>query len=237
MQPDVFDKSHRSGSPPPSYTGYTIQERLDHQGMAFGVCGNSQCVDAVHSRAGLYDSVWHFVAGTASVPDSVIRFYLDGQMTMEGRFAGPIGVNNGDIFIGRHFLVGRYYSGLIDEVKVYDGALTGDEIWNHYLSCLAGIQDGEQNLANPEEGILLEQRCPNPLMGTVTLSYHLLEPACIKLSLFNIRGERVRVLGEGFKSSGWHAIDLDMSDLASGVYFARLDAGGISRMQKLVLLH
>jgi uncharacterized repeat protein (TIGR01451 family) len=131
-QPNVFDKSHRGPDQPPYYSGYTIQGALvETYALAFVACNGNGCPE-LHSEAPLNDSVWHFVVGTASTQDSVIRFYLDGEMTMELPFKGPINTNEGDIFIGRHYLLGRYFSGLIDQVKVYEGALTPEEVWLHY---------------------------------------------------------------------------------------------------------
>jgi hypothetical protein len=95
---------------------------------------NGHPVPEPHSGIALNDSLWHFVVGTASTQAAVIRFYLDGEMTMELPFEGPITPNEGDLFIGRHYLLGRYFSGVIDEVKVYDGALTSDEVCVHYHS-------------------------------------------------------------------------------------------------------
>jgi hypothetical protein len=135
-QPNVFDKSHRGPDQPPYNTGYVIQGALyTPMGLDFAVCGDQVGCVEVDSRVALNDSQWHFVVGTISMQDS-IRFYLDGKLTMVAAFKDEIGINDGDVYIGRHFLLGRYYSGLIDEVKIFDGALTSKEVWSHYINAV-----------------------------------------------------------------------------------------------------
>jgi hypothetical protein len=37
--------------------------------------------------------------------------------------------------------------------------------------------------------------------------------------------------------AGWYHVDLDPADFSSGIYFCRMDAGGMARQQKLTVLH
>jgi len=53
--------------------------------------------------------------------------------------------------------------------------------------------------------------------------------------VFNLAGQRVATLDQGFRGAGWHQARFDGSALASGVYVATLQAGGRSESQKLIL--
>jgi hypothetical protein len=54
--------------------------------------------------------------------------------------------------------------------------------------------------------------------------------------VFDVLGHEVALLSSGFVERGSHQVTFDGSSLALGIYFARLDAGAVSRTQKLMLL-
>jgi len=58
----------------------------------------------------------------------------------------------------------------------------------------------------------------------------------VNLSVYNIQGQQVAELVSGIREAGEHSISWDASEFPSGVYFARLEAGGSSRTAKMVLL-
>jgi len=77
---------------------------------------------------------------------------------------------------------------------------------------------------------------PNPFNASTTILYDLRRAEFISLCVFDPLGRQVAVLKDGFAQAGNHRVLLDGSTLPSGVYFARLDAGGFAEAQKLVLL-
>ncbi len=77
---------------------------------------------------------------------------------------------------------------------------------------------------------------PNPFNAVATIYYGLPETGSVSLSVFNTLGQRVAILFEGAQQAGEHGITWDASGFPSGVYFARLEAGGQSENIKMVLL-
>jgi len=77
---------------------------------------------------------WHFLVGV--VGGGRIKLYVDN--VLKGDVAGPAGVNNlkrTNNYIGRsNYSADAYFKGLIDEVRVYNRALTASEIQDHYLN-------------------------------------------------------------------------------------------------------
>jgi len=49
-------------------------------------------------------------------------------------------------------------------------------------------------------------------------------------------GQRVATLVEGKQSPGYHDVAWDASDVASGIYFYKLDAGGKTFIKKMALV-
>jgi hypothetical protein len=80
------------------------------------------------------------------------------------------------------------------------------------------------------------QNYPNPFNSSTTISFTLNQPGIVTLSVYNIQGQRIAELFRGIRQAGEHSITWDASDYPSGIYFARLEAGGSSKTAKMVLL-
>ena len=89
---------------------------------------------------------------------------------------------------------------------------------------------------NLPEGFELSQNFPNPFNPTTEISFSLPDPADVRLEIYNIMGQRVEMLAEGYYEAGDYNVLWDGSDVASGVYFYRLDAGTYSAVKKMVLV-
>lgn len=76
----------------------------------------------------------------------------------------------------------------------------------------------------------------NPFNPTTSIVYDIPAAAHVSLRVFDMLGREVSILVDGFSEAGVHIVQFDGSRLASGVYFARLDAGLISQTKKMMLL-
>lgn len=85
-------------------------------------------------------------------------------------------------------------------------------------------------------GFQLDQNYPNPFNPVTTIRYHLAEPAEIDLSVYNIAGARVALLDEGFRSEGSYLVQFSARNLASGLYFYRLNVNGYIQSRKMVIV-
>lgn len=84
---------------------------------------------------------------------------------------------------------------------------------------------------------LLEQNYPNPFNATTEIRFTVDYPAIASLEVFNVLGERVVTLFHDVAEVGkYHAVRLDASNLASGIYFYRLHSGPKKVVKKLLLL-
>jgi hypothetical protein len=80
---------------------------------------------------------------------------------------------------------------------------------------------------------------PNPFQESTTIRYALPKEGAATLRVYDIGGRWVRTLIDGPQPAGTHAIDWDGRDdagvaLAAGVYFVRLETGGMARVEKLM---
>ena len=84
----------------------------------------------------------------------------------------------------------------------------------------------------------LIQNFPNPFNPATRFIFTLPLPARTTLEIFDVNGRRVRVVGFGEFDlpAGTHSVAFDGSDLTSGVYFAKLQAGDCAAVKKIVLM-
>jgi hypothetical protein len=92
----------------------------------------------------------------------------------------------------------------------------------------------------PTAPALLAAR-PNPTRGATGLQFELPQPTVAKLAIYDASGRRVRVLVDGPRAAGPHAVTWDGADdrgrpLTGGVYVARLSWPGGSTTSRLILV-
>jgi endoglucanase len=81
----------------------------------------------------------------------------------------------------------------------------------------------------------LMQNYPNPFNPTTTIEYVIPHESLAVLKVYNLLGQEMRTLYEGWASPGHHTISFDTSALPSGIYLYRLTAGGVALSKKMIL--
>jgi hypothetical protein len=84
-------------------------------------------------------------------------------------------------------------------------------------------------------GIPLLETYPNPFNLTTTLSFTISEAAWVNLTVYSLTGQQIAVLSDGQHGAGSHEVIFDASDLASGIYLARIKVDSYNATQKIVL--
>jgi len=81
----------------------------------------------------------------------------------------------------------------------------------------------------------LEQNYPNPFNPSTSINFSMGEPGIVKLSLYNLLGQEVKLLVNEFKEAGPHTITFDASSLTSGAYFYTLETLQFKQTKKMLL--
>ena len=101
--------------------------------------------------------------------------------------------------------------------------------------------------AGPDTGVSIEpapvpaaftlyQNYPNPFNPKTLISFNLPAAETARLAVYDILGREVAVLFDQAMGAGPHSVVFDGSQIASGIYFYRLQAGGRNAVGKMALV-
>ncbi|MDH3268343.1 MAG: T9SS type A sorting domain-containing protein [Ignavibacteria bacterium] len=82
----------------------------------------------------------------------------------------------------------------------------------------------------------LAQNYPNPFNPSTNIKFSVPESGNVKLSVYNLVGEEVAVLVNGFSQAGTFEVTFDASNLSSGVYLYKLQSANSVQTKKMMLL-
>ncbi|MBN2001448.1 T9SS type A sorting domain-containing protein, partial [candidate division KSB1 bacterium] len=83
----------------------------------------------------------------------------------------------------------------------------------------------------PEHYQLL-QNYPNPFNRGTFIKFGLPKAGHVSITLYNILGEKVDVLVDGWREAGFHTVVLKDPGLVSGVYFYQMKSAGFTKVKK-----
>ena len=82
----------------------------------------------------------------------------------------------------------------------------------------------------------LKQNYPNPFNPSTVISYSLPESGLVSLKVFDILGQEVADLVNQIKSAGVYEVSFDASNLTTGLYIYRMEAGNFTETKKMLLV-
>jgi len=87
---------------------------------------------------------------------------------------------------------------------------------------------------------LLAQNYPNPFNPSTIIKFGITELSNVKLTLYNLLGQKITELVNGEKSPGYYEVQFDASKLSSGIYIYRLEASSKEKsfvqVKKMILM-
>ena len=98
---------------------------------------------------------------------------------------------------------------------------------------------GRSEIISSTPSFHLAQNTPNPFNPATSIQYMLTEASNVRLLIYNILGQQVRVLVNGAQLAGTHSVvwdgrDAFGRDVSSGLYLYRLEAGDYTAMRKMM---
>jgi hypothetical protein len=167
------------------------------------------------------------------------KIYNNGVLIQTNSSTVPVGTS------GTGFKVAGYgttsYSlnanGKFDEFRLYNRALTQAEItatYNHELPYT--VTSVEPITTSIPDKFYLSQNYPNPFNPTTTIKFGLKKDALVEMKVFDVVGKEIVTLINAQYKAGYHSIEFNGTNFASGIYFYKIKAGDFTEVKKMVLI-
>jgi hypothetical protein len=130
------------------------------------------------------------------------------------------------------------------QIDISDLLIVVDFLFNsgpYPCDCTPGSPRITDEDASLPERFALKQNHPNPFNPSTTISFNLPVEDRVRLEIYNIAGQKVKILLDETRQAGSHSIVWDGRDesgnpAASGIYFYRLETTDFTESKKMVLL-
>lgn len=103
--------------------------------------------------------------------------------------------------------------------------------WSNEI--ITSITDDEIKLVN---GYKLDQNYPNPFNPVTTISFTILNESIVRLTVYNVLGQKVKSLLNELMLPGKHSVEFDANNLSTSIYFYRIESGDHAQTKKMILL-
>ncbi|MBN1293240.1 MAG: SUMF1/EgtB/PvdO family nonheme iron enzyme [Candidatus Latescibacteria bacterium] len=115
-----------------------------------------------------------------------------------------------------------------------------DENGNYRIDLTTSVNDDTESSVSPES-FILRQNYPNPFNPVTTIPFIIENPCNIRLDVFNIIGQHIKTLVEGYYAAGsytvfWDALDKNGHQVSAGVFLYKLSTDGMATVKKMLLL-
>ncbi len=117
-----------------------------------------------------------------------------------------------------------------DKEKIdYSMYFIGHDSIKGVITNAVGVQEAPAAFA-------VDQNVPNPFNPTTTITFSLAQAGDVTVDVFNVAGQKVDTLVDGYMDAGQHSAVWDASGFSAGVYFYTVKSAGFSQTMKMTLV-
>jgi tetratricopeptide (TPR) repeat protein len=136
-----FDKNFQTIVTKGNQDGWVLHRNVEEGTLGFACAGLSPQTWVLSTTA-VNDGQWHHIV--AVYDGSKLRIYTDGKLDSSVNATGTITVNNSPVCIGENLAeTGRFWNGLIDDLRIYNYALSADDVKSLYEIAAAAPQPAD----------------------------------------------------------------------------------------------
>ncbi len=199
---------------------------------------------------------------TSNFPVTVLSYYYRHDIEPLDNAYIQVSSNNGTNWVSVKYYYGQQLSWKQEVLDITDlanrstqmrirfllvsnGTLTTDGIYidnikiQNYQDVLTGISSNGQIPIK----YALEQNYPNPFNPVTSIKFQIPKAGFVKLTVFDALGRVVKTLVNENKPAGYHHVEFNGSNLASGLYIYRIailsdkiEADGFTAVKKMMLI-
>jgi hypothetical protein len=174
---------------------------------------------------------------------------ISGRVTFEGNSPNMnlqlICMNTDTGFVFTYTDINGYYIAHVsNKIYTYKLGTQSGSIPPQYVTSSITVHPGQTNAdlnftltgiksknSNTPKTFNLSQNYPNPFNPSTYISYQIPADAIVTLKIFNLLGNEIKTLENGFTTAGSHQIQFNAQGLSSGVYFYTIQASSLNGKQ------
>ena len=171
---------------------------------------------------------------TTAYNGSDVEIYINGKLNSFKKWSGDFNTANIALTIGQMLPNDNNYNfdGVLDDIKIYDYALSLDQIKELYQSPNS-VDDQTANIPQTEN---LVQNYPNPFNPATNIKFDLNKESHINLTIYNSLGQKIETLIDKTMSAGSFNVVWNANGFASGIYFYVLKTDNNIYYKKMILM-
>jgi len=163
---------------------------------------------------------WWYVTMVHDGVDNII--YVDGVEAKRVPAPGKLNSTGRALGIGSGAVVNKqYFHGALDELKIYNKALTGEEVTKLYETGTTGV-----SYLNPDLADYVKVLYPNPGTDQMTLEHSFDGSKDILIRIFDQMGRQVDAFRFTNEQVGAGKLQLNLGTYAAGQYLMNFVVGG-----------
>ena len=192
------------------------------------------------SRPGIYE-IYEIVPSTVNSTDNAKYIIKIDGAPVDSILINQNTDSGGWVSLGRF----QFPEGVPVQVEVRDtGESTEGVVLRADAIKFSLVEEMVQVTENPSTAptaFQLAQNYPNPFNGSTTIPYGIPRQTRVEISIFDIRGQRIRTLinvekSPGMYSTRWVGRDDAGNMVGSGIYYAHIRAGDFQQSRKVLLI-
>ncbi len=121
-------------------------------------------------------------------------------------------------------------------VTAYNSTYSMESTESNEIQLTGGGWDKKAGRSQIPKSFGLSQNFPNPFNPVTSISYQLPQATHVTLTVYNVTGQEVAKLVNEARPAGFHNVQWDARNVASGTYFYRIVAGNFTELKKMVVI-
>jgi len=175
-------------------------------------------------------------SGNGGSGDNILTFFVDGQTSVttvsylppwSNICAAEQTLGN----FGNSAVQGNWILSVSDIATGDTGVLQG---WGIRIN--NAVTGNQQTGNSVPVKFSLYQNYPNPFNPFTTIKYDVAKDLNVNIKLYDMLGREVSVLVDEFLNAGSYEVNFDASNISSGTYFYKIQAGSFTDIKKMVII-
>jgi hypothetical protein len=174
---------------------------------------------------------------TLNLPIAMDLSYSNENLVAGGTDGLPIGDLNWFPEAKETYLANRdrFVTALMDSMENATFTYTPGDTESAYIT-LENLPTSSEGFSNVPATFSLSENYPNPFNPSTNINFTLPVSADVVLTVHNVLGQQVAELVNTRMTAGTHTVNFDATNLASGMYIYRLQAGTFVQNKRMMLI-